>query len=120
MHRLHFKYGYQAAILENQLRAITPELMAGSTPNFNHRYIYLLGIYKVSSQEVSTMALAISLYQKCLKLHMHVNFSVLVCCDAKCPILLRWTPLMHLPFFVNPTLPFSNSGRNTEEVLSTL
>jgi hypothetical protein len=40
-----FKYDYQAAILENQLRAITPELMAGSTPNFNHRYIYLLGIY---------------------------------------------------------------------------
>jgi hypothetical protein len=31
--------------LENQLRAITPELMAGSTPNFNHRYIYLLGIF---------------------------------------------------------------------------
>jgi hypothetical protein len=48
MHRLHFKYDYQAAILENQLRAIsiTPELMAGSTPNFfNHRYIYLLGIF---------------------------------------------------------------------------
>jgi hypothetical protein len=36
---------YQAAILENQLRAITPELMAGSTPNFNHRYIYLLAIF---------------------------------------------------------------------------
>jgi hypothetical protein len=33
MHRRHFKYDYQAAILENQLRAITPELMAGSTPN---------------------------------------------------------------------------------------
>jgi hypothetical protein len=31
--------------LENQLRAITPELMTGSTPNFNHRYIYLLGIF---------------------------------------------------------------------------
>jgi hypothetical protein len=31
--------------VENQLRAITPELMAGSTPNFNHRYIYLLGIF---------------------------------------------------------------------------
>jgi hypothetical protein len=46
MHRLHFKYDYQAAILEIQLRAITPELvMAGSTPNFNHRYIYLLGIF---------------------------------------------------------------------------
>jgi hypothetical protein len=47
MHRLHFKYDYQAAILENQLRAITPELhvMAESTPNFNHRYIYLLGIF---------------------------------------------------------------------------
>jgi hypothetical protein len=31
MLRLHFKYDYQAAILENQLRAIiyiTPELMA--------------------------------------------------------------------------------------------
>jgi hypothetical protein len=26
MHRLNFKYDYQAAILENQLRAITPEL----------------------------------------------------------------------------------------------
>jgi hypothetical protein len=26
MLRLHFKYDYQAAILENQLRAITPEL----------------------------------------------------------------------------------------------
>jgi hypothetical protein len=35
MRRLHFKYDYQAAIMENQLRAITPELMAGSTPNFN-------------------------------------------------------------------------------------
>jgi hypothetical protein len=45
MHRLHFKYDYLAAILEKQLRAITPELMAGSTPNFNHRYIYLLGIF---------------------------------------------------------------------------
>jgi hypothetical protein len=45
MHRLYFKYEYQAAILENQLRAITPELMAGSTPNFNHRYIYLLRIF---------------------------------------------------------------------------
>jgi hypothetical protein len=47
MHRVHFKYDYhyQAAILENQLRAITPELMAGSTPNFNHEYIYLLGIF---------------------------------------------------------------------------
>jgi hypothetical protein len=62
MHRLHFKYDYQAAILENQLRAITPELMAGSTPNFNHRYIYIYwGYFTVSSQEVSTMALAISL-----------------------------------------------------------
>jgi hypothetical protein len=40
-----FKYGYQAAILENQLRAITPELMAGSAQNFIHRYIYLLRIY---------------------------------------------------------------------------
>jgi hypothetical protein len=39
------KYGHQVAILENQLRAITPELMAGSTSNFNHRYIYLLGIF---------------------------------------------------------------------------
>jgi hypothetical protein len=45
MHRLHFKYDYQAAILENQLSAITPELMAVSTPNFNHRYICLLGIF---------------------------------------------------------------------------
>jgi hypothetical protein len=48
MHRLHFKYeyyDYQAAILENQIRAITPELMARSTPNFNHGYIYLLGIF---------------------------------------------------------------------------
>jgi hypothetical protein len=56
MHRLHFKYDYQAAILENQLGAITPELMAVSTPNFNHRYVY----FTVSSQEVITMALAIS------------------------------------------------------------
>jgi hypothetical protein len=40
-----FKYGYQAAILENQLSAITPELMPGSSPNFNHRYIYLLRIF---------------------------------------------------------------------------
>jgi hypothetical protein len=45
MHRLHFKCDYQAAILENQLRAITSELMDGSTPNFNHMYIYLLGIF---------------------------------------------------------------------------
>jgi hypothetical protein len=55
------KYDYQEAILENQLRAITPELMAGSTPSFNHRYIYLLGTFYGFSQEVSTMALAISL-----------------------------------------------------------
>jgi hypothetical protein len=38
------KYGHQVAILKKQLSAVTPELMAGSTPNFNHRYIYLLGI----------------------------------------------------------------------------
>jgi hypothetical protein len=63
MYRLHFKYDYQAAILENQLRAITPEIIAGSTPNFNHwlgTSIYW-GYFTVSSQEVSTMALAISL-----------------------------------------------------------
>jgi hypothetical protein len=62
MHRLHFKYDYQAAILENQLRIITPELMAGSTPNFNHgNYTSVYwGYFTVSSQEVSTMALAIS------------------------------------------------------------
>jgi hypothetical protein len=47
-------------ILENQLRAITPELMAGSTPNFNHMYTIYWGYFTVSSQEVSTMALAIS------------------------------------------------------------
>jgi hypothetical protein len=33
------KYGHQVAILENQLSAVTPELMPGSSPNFNHRYI---------------------------------------------------------------------------------
>jgi hypothetical protein len=27
------------------ISAVTPELMLGSTPNFNHRYIYLLGIF---------------------------------------------------------------------------
>jgi hypothetical protein len=43
VHFLHFKYDYQAAILEKP--TITPELMAGSTPNVNHRYIYLLGIF---------------------------------------------------------------------------
>jgi hypothetical protein len=59
MHRLHFKYDYQAAILENQLRAITPELMAGSTPKGTGTSIYW-GYFTVSSQEVSTMALAIS------------------------------------------------------------
>jgi hypothetical protein len=32
--RSDFKYGRWVAILENQLRAITPELMAGSGPNF--------------------------------------------------------------------------------------
>jgi hypothetical protein len=58
MHRLHFKYDYQAAILENQLRAITPGLdqlqilIIGTS-------IYW-GYFTVSSQEVSTMALAIS------------------------------------------------------------
>jgi hypothetical protein len=63
-----FKYGYQAAILENQLRlvrAITPELMAGSAPNFNHRYTsiyWVWGYFTVSSQEVTTMALAISFW----------------------------------------------------------
>jgi hypothetical protein len=34
-----FKYGRQAAILENQQSAITPELMAGSSQSFYHRYI---------------------------------------------------------------------------------
>jgi hypothetical protein len=34
-----FKYGRQAAILENQQSAITPELMAGSSPRFYHGYI---------------------------------------------------------------------------------
>jgi hypothetical protein len=33
------KYGHQVAILEKQLSAVTPELMAGSSPNFDHRYI---------------------------------------------------------------------------------
>jgi hypothetical protein len=28
-----------AAILENKLSAISPDLMAGLYPNFNHRYI---------------------------------------------------------------------------------
>jgi hypothetical protein len=38
--RSDFKYGRQAAMLENQQSAIiTPELMAGSAPNFYHRYI---------------------------------------------------------------------------------
>jgi hypothetical protein len=32
-------HGRQVAILENQQSAITPELMAGSSPNFYHRYI---------------------------------------------------------------------------------
>jgi hypothetical protein len=32
-----FKYGHQVAILEKQLSAVTPELMPGSSPNFNHR-----------------------------------------------------------------------------------
>jgi hypothetical protein len=34
--RSDFKYSRQAAILENQQSAITPELMAGSYPNFYH------------------------------------------------------------------------------------
>jgi hypothetical protein len=34
-----FKNGHRAAILENQQSTITPELMAGSSPNFYHRYI---------------------------------------------------------------------------------
>jgi hypothetical protein len=69
MHHLHFKYDYHAAILENQLRA-TPELMTGSTPNFNNRpgtSIYW-GYFMVSSQEVSTIALAISLKSLASKL----------------------------------------------------
>jgi hypothetical protein len=33
------KYGRQVVILENQQSAITPELMAGSSPNFYHWYI---------------------------------------------------------------------------------
>jgi hypothetical protein len=67
-------HDYQAAILENQLRPITPEQTAGSIPNFNH-LIYYWRYFMVSSQEVSTMALAISLtkatktpsytYQRC-------------------------------------------------------
>jgi hypothetical protein len=53
--------------LEIRLRAITPDLMAGSAPNFNHRYIYLVRIFYrmsawASSQKVSTMAMAISYY----------------------------------------------------------
>jgi hypothetical protein len=65
MHHLHFKYDYQAAILDNQLRAITPELMAGSTQTIliigTSVYWHDWGCFTVSSQEVSTMALAISL-----------------------------------------------------------
>jgi hypothetical protein len=38
-------YTSNMIILENQLRSITPELMAGSSLNLNHRYIYLLGIF---------------------------------------------------------------------------
>jgi hypothetical protein len=50
---------------QTKLRAITPEVMAGSAPNFNHRYIYLVRVFYrmpswVSTQEVSTMPLAIS------------------------------------------------------------
>jgi hypothetical protein len=37
--RSDLKYGRQVAILENQQSAITPELMAGSSPKFYHRYI---------------------------------------------------------------------------------
>jgi hypothetical protein len=60
------------AIFEKQLSAITPELMPGSSPNINHRYIYLVRIFyrmpaRVSTQEVSTMAL-----------HGHYIYSVLV------------------------------------------
>jgi hypothetical protein len=39
--RSNFKYGRQAAIMENQQSAITPELMAGSSPNFWYRYMYI-------------------------------------------------------------------------------
>jgi hypothetical protein len=57
--------------LENKLRAITPELMAASAPNFNHRYIRLVRIFYrmpawVSTQEVCTMTLAISFFEKML------------------------------------------------------
>jgi hypothetical protein len=36
------------------------EAITGSAPNFNHRYIIYWGYFMVSSQELSTMALAIS------------------------------------------------------------
>jgi hypothetical protein len=61
--------------LENQLRAITPEQMAGSTPNFNHRSSIYWGYFTVSSQEVSTMALAISFTGLYAGFHFHFKAS---------------------------------------------
>jgi hypothetical protein len=55
--------------------------MAGSTPSFNHRYIYLLGIFYGFSQEVSTMALAIS-----FKDEMAIKITIsqqMVACDKQ-------------------------------------
>jgi hypothetical protein len=36
--------GHQVAILKKQLSAVTPELMPGSSPNFNHWYIRIHNI----------------------------------------------------------------------------
>jgi hypothetical protein len=39
--------GHQGAKTENAKSAITPKLMAGSSPNFYHRYIYLIRIHDI-------------------------------------------------------------------------
>jgi hypothetical protein len=36
--------GHQGAKTENTKSAITPELMAGSSPNFYHRYVFNIRI----------------------------------------------------------------------------
>jgi hypothetical protein len=43
--RLDFKYGRQVAILEKNQSAITPELMAGSAPNFHQ--VYLISMHDI-------------------------------------------------------------------------
>jgi hypothetical protein len=48
--RSDFKYGYLVAIFEKQLSAITPELMPGSSTNFNNTWVLDLTYFSRSQR----------------------------------------------------------------------